>query len=117
LIRPAFVGRPELFEGEVGDVFKSILPVRIIGIKGKTLPALPPTASFGIAFVTSTLNGTCEPMATPEVQDQQRHRGYVEQAKIKSEQARLDLERHIAEHGCDYLRAASHGKHATTLNI
>jgi len=29
--------------------------------------------------------------------------GYVEQARIASEQTRLYLERHVAEHGSDYL--------------
>ena len=42
-------------------------------------------------------------------QEYDRLYGYVEQARINSEQARLDLERHIAEHGCDYLSAATSG--------
>jgi len=36
--------------------------------------------------------------------------GYVEQARAASEQARLDLERHVAEHGCDYLSAVATAK-------
>ncbi len=30
-----------------------------------------------------------------------RHCSYVEQTRCASEQARLELERHVAKHGCD----------------
>jgi hypothetical protein len=43
-------------------------------------------------------------------QEHDRLYGYVEQARAASEQARLDLERHVAEHGCDYLNAAETAK-------
>ena len=36
--------------------------------------------------------------------------GYVEQARTASEEARLNLEQHVAEHGCDYVNAAVSGK-------
>ena len=42
-------------------------------------------------------------------QDYDRFHGYVEQTRTASEQARLELERHVAEHGCDYFNTDSGG--------
>jgi RNase P subunit RPR2 len=46
-------------------------------------------------------------MARTDKQDHQRHHEYVEQARTRSEQARLNLELHIAEHGCNYVTPQS----------
>jgi hypothetical protein len=37
---------------------------------------------------------------TLEKAEYQRMAGYVEQSRLNSEQARIDLQRHDAEHGC-----------------
>ena len=48
--------------------------------------------------------------ATVSKQEYDRLYGYVEQARIACEEARLTLERHVAEHGCDYVNAAMTAK-------
>ena len=39
--------------------------------------------------------------------DYDRHYGYVEQSRMKAEQARLNVEEHVSEHGCTLFTAAS----------
>ena len=53
-----------------------------------------------VARYSATLEALKMARTSPSKQDYDRHYGYVEQARIKAEQARLDLETHIAEHGC-----------------
>lgn len=48
--------------------------------------------------------------SSPSKQEYDRLYGYVEQGRTAAEQARLDLERHVAEHGCDYFSTATSGK-------
>ena len=43
-------------------------------------------------------------------QEYDRLYGYVEQARTASEEAQLNLDQHVAKHGCDYLNAAAPGK-------
>jgi hypothetical protein len=60
-----------------------------------------------VARYTATVEALKAVMFSEDKQDVQRHHGYVEQARIKSEQARLNLQQHIAEHGCDYVNTAA----------
>jgi hypothetical protein len=54
----------------------------------------------------ATLEALRVSQGTISKQEYDRLYGYVEQARMASEQARLDLERHVAQHGCDYVNAA-----------
>jgi hypothetical protein len=59
-----------------------------------------------VSRFSATLEALKASQGTVSKQEHDRLYGYVEQARMASEQARLDLERHIAEHGCDYVNAA-----------
>ena len=60
-----------------------------------------------VSRFSATLEALRASQGTISKQEYDRIYGYVEQARAASEQARLDLERHIAEHGCDYLNAVA----------
>lgn len=60
-----------------------------------------------VSRFSTTLEALQAAHATVSKQEYGRLYGYLEQARIASEQARLDLERHVAEHGCSYLNFAA----------
>ena len=62
-----------------------------------------------VSRFSATLDASKSARGTVSKQEYDRLYQYVEQARAASEQARLDLERHVAEHGCDYLNAALSG--------
>jgi hypothetical protein len=53
-----------------------------------------------VARYSSTLDALEAARATVRKHEYQRMTGYVEQARLTSEQARTDLERHTLEHEC-----------------
>jgi hypothetical protein len=59
-----------------------------------------------VSRFSATLEALRASQGTVSKQEYDRLYGYVEQARMASEQARLALERHVAEHGCDYVNAA-----------
>ena len=63
-----------------------------------------------VSRFSATLEALRAAHGTISKQEYGRLYGYVEQARGTSEQARLDLERHIAEHGCDYVNAVATAK-------
>jgi len=63
-----------------------------------------------VSRFSATLEALRASQGTISQQEYGRLYGYVEQARAASEQARLDLEGHIAEHGCNFLNAFATAK-------
>jgi RNase P subunit RPR2 len=59
-----------------------------------------------VALFSMTLDALQAGRATVEKQEYERMRSYVEQTRLIAEDARMELERHVAEHGCDSLGTA-----------
>ena len=59
-----------------------------------------------VALFSTTLDALQAGRATNAKEEYERMRSYVEQTRLIAENARMDLERHVAEHGCDSLGAA-----------
>ena len=53
-----------------------------------------------VSLFSTALDALQKARGTVSQAEYQRMRGYVEQSRLFSEQARIDLERHIQEHGC-----------------
>ncbi len=53
-----------------------------------------------VATFSMTLDALTASRATVQKHEYQRMAGYAEQARLKSDQARDDLDRHAMEHGC-----------------
>jgi hypothetical protein len=53
-----------------------------------------------VATFSTTLNAIAAAGASVPRDEYDRLAGYVEQSRLKSDQARTDLERHATEHGC-----------------
>ncbi len=58
-----------------------------------------------VALFSTTLDALQASRATVKKDEYERMRAYVEQTRLIAEDARMDLERHIVEHGCDSLSA------------
>jgi hypothetical protein len=56
-----------------------------------------------VALFSTTLDALQLSRATVKKVEYDRMRNYVEQTRLISEDARMDLERHVAEHGCNSL--------------
>jgi hypothetical protein len=64
------------------------------------------TYQKAVALFSTTLDALQAGRATIARGEYERMRSYVEQTRLKAEDARVDLERHVAEHGCDSLGTA-----------
>jgi hypothetical protein len=53
-----------------------------------------------VALYSTTLNAMEVSIGTTPQHEYQRTVGYVEQSRLRSEQARIALEKHKTEHGC-----------------
>ena len=56
-----------------------------------------------VAFFSTSLDTLEAARASVSKPAYDRMRAYVEQTRIAAENARIDLEKHVAEHGCDSL--------------
>jgi RNase P subunit RPR2 len=56
-----------------------------------------------VALFSTTLDALQAARANVAKDEYDRMRNYVEQTRMISENARIDLERHVAEHGCGSL--------------
>jgi hypothetical protein len=63
-----------------------------------------------VATFSTTLDAIAAAGASVPRHEYERLAGYVEQARLKSEQARANLERHATEHGC-YPRLSATAPH------
>jgi hypothetical protein len=59
-----------------------------------------------VALFSTTLDALQAARAIVVKDEYDRMRNYVEQTRLKAEDARIDLERHVVEHGCDSLASA-----------
>jgi RNase P subunit RPR2 len=59
-----------------------------------------------VALFSTTLDALQASRATASKDEYDRMRNYVEQTRLISEDARMDLERHVAEHGCGSIGTA-----------
>jgi hypothetical protein len=60
-----------------------------------------------VALFSTTLDALQAARANVAKDEYERMRNYVEQTRIISENARIDLERHVAEHGCGSVGTAT----------
>jgi hypothetical protein len=54
-----------------------------------------------VVLFSTTLDALQSSRATLVQDEYKRMRNYVEQTRLLAEDARIDLDRHVAEHGCD----------------
>ena len=59
-----------------------------------------------VALFSTTLDALQAARSTASKAEYDRMRNYVEQTRLISEDARMDLERHVAEHGCSSIGTA-----------
>jgi RNase P subunit RPR2 len=60
-----------------------------------------------VALFSTTLDALQASRATVKKVEYDRMRNYVEQTRLIAEDARMDLQQHVTEHGCDSLGTAA----------
>jgi len=66
--------------------------------------ALLDTYHKAVALYSTAVEALKASRGTTSKDDYARHYGYVEQTRLKAEQARLDLENHVVTHRCVSVR-------------